>query len=59
LEEFTNDAVKPVIELWNKTNPAQKRKMTIDKLCDAVIKAIWKGPMDPDQIREATGTAES
>lgn len=29
----------------------------IDKLCDAVIKALEKGPLDPDGIREATGKA--
>ena len=29
----------------------------IDKLCDAVVKALEKGPMDPDGIREATGKA--
>lgn len=29
----------------------------IDKLCDAVLKALAKGPLDPDGIREATGSA--
>ena len=29
----------------------------IDKLCDAVIHALEKGPLDPDGIREATGKA--
>ena len=29
----------------------------IDKLCDAVVKALAKGPLDPDGIREATGKA--
>jgi len=29
----------------------------IDKLCDAVVKALGKGTMEPDQIREATGNA--
>lgn len=29
----------------------------IDKLCDAVIKALAKGPLAPDDIREATGNA--
>lgn len=29
----------------------------IGKLCDAVIKALGKGTLDPDQIREATGNA--
>ncbi len=29
----------------------------IDKLCDAVLKALANGPLDPDQIREATGKA--
>lgn len=29
----------------------------IEKLCDAVVKALGKGPLDPDQIREATGNA--
>jgi hypothetical protein len=29
----------------------------IDRLCDAVLKALAKGPLDPDGIREATGTA--
>jgi DNA glycosylase AlkZ-like len=29
----------------------------IDRLCDAVVKALAKGPLDPEQIREATGGA--
>jgi hypothetical protein len=29
----------------------------IDKLCDAVRKALEKAPLEPDQIREATGKA--
>jgi hypothetical protein len=29
----------------------------IDKLCDAVMKALAKGPLEPDAIREATGGA--
>jgi hypothetical protein len=29
----------------------------IDKLCDAVIHALEKGPLDPDGLREATGKA--
>jgi hypothetical protein len=29
----------------------------VDKLCDAVLKALEKGPLDPDGIREATGKA--
>lgn len=29
----------------------------IDTLCDAVVKALAKGPLDPDGIREATGKA--
>src|SRR5512142_1458188 len=29
----------------------------IDKLCDAVLKAVAKGPKDPDEIRSATGDA--
>jgi hypothetical protein len=29
----------------------------IDKLCDAVIRALEKGPLDPDGIREAAGKA--
>jgi len=29
----------------------------IDKLSDAVVKALSKGPLDPSQIREATGGA--
>src|SRR5439155_9885728 len=29
----------------------------IDKLCDAVMKALSKGPLAPDDIREATGSA--
>ena len=29
----------------------------IDALCDAVLKALEKGPLDPDGIREATGKA--
>ena len=27
----------------------------IGKLCEAVVKALDKGPLDPEQIREATG----
>ena len=29
----------------------------VDELCDAVVKALEKGPLDPDGIREATGKA--
>ena len=29
----------------------------IDKLCDAVVKVLGKAPLDPNQIREATGNA--
>lgn len=29
----------------------------IDKLCDAVLVALKKGPLDPEQLREATGGA--
>jgi len=29
----------------------------IDKLCDAVVTALEKGPLDPDGIRDATGKA--
>lgn len=29
----------------------------IDKLCEAVLKALEKGPLDPAQVREATGSA--
>jgi len=29
----------------------------IDKLCDAVLRALANGPLDPDAIREATGKA--
>jgi len=29
----------------------------VDKLCDAVVNALEKGPLDPDGIREATGKA--
>jgi hypothetical protein len=29
----------------------------IDKLCDAVVAALEKGPLDPDGLREATGKA--
>ena len=29
----------------------------IEKLCDAVLKAVAKGPLDPEEIREATGSA--
>ena len=29
----------------------------IDKLCDAVVKALGKAPLDPDEIRTATGNA--
>jgi hypothetical protein len=29
----------------------------IDKLCDAIVKQLAKGPLDPAQLREATGSA--
>src|SRR5205823_4020722 len=29
----------------------------VDKLCDAVVKALAKGPLEPNAIREATGKA--
>src|SRR6185295_6360370 len=29
----------------------------IDKLCDAVVKALAKGPLDPEELRAATGGA--
>lgn len=29
----------------------------VDKLCDAVVKALESGPLDPDGIRDATGKA--
>ena len=29
----------------------------VEKLCDAVLKALAKGPLAPDEIREATGNA--
>jgi hypothetical protein len=29
----------------------------VDRLCEAVVKALAKGPLDPAQIREATGNA--
>jgi hypothetical protein len=29
----------------------------IDTLCEAVVKALGKGPLEPNQIREATGSA--
>jgi len=29
----------------------------VDKLCDAVLKALEKGPLEPTQVREATGNA--
>jgi hypothetical protein len=29
----------------------------VQKLCEAVVKALEKGPLDPDEIREATGKA--
>jgi hypothetical protein len=29
----------------------------IEKLCDAVTKALTKGPLDPEEIRESTGAA--
>lgn len=29
----------------------------VDRLCAAVVAALKKGPLDPDQIREATGSA--
>src|SRR3989442_539653 len=33
------------------------RPKEIDKLCDVVLEALATGPMDPEQIREATGSA--
>jgi hypothetical protein len=41
-------------------NTARKLGVTdkeADKLCDAVVKTLAKGPMDPEQIRESTGGA--
>src|SRR6185295_9127151 len=41
-------------------NVAHKLGVTdkeIDKLCDAVLNALTEGPLDPNQIREATGNA--
>jgi hypothetical protein len=41
-------------------NTARKLGVTdkeVDKLCDAVVKALAKAPMDPEQIREHTGGA--
>ncbi len=32
-------------------------KAEIDKLCDAIITALKAAPLEPDKIREATGTA--
>lgn len=29
----------------------------VERLCEAVLKALAKGPLDPDEIREATGKA--
>src|SRR5262245_11476929 len=29
----------------------------VDKLCDAVLKALAKGSLEPNQVREATGNA--
>jgi len=29
----------------------------VDKLCDAVVKALSKGALDPEEIRDATGSA--
>src|SRR5262249_402994 len=29
----------------------------VDKLCDAALKALAKGPLSPDEIRDATGNA--
>lgn len=29
----------------------------VDKLCDAVLQALGKGPLDPEEIRAATGSA--
>jgi hypothetical protein len=29
----------------------------IDNLCEAVVKALAKGPLDPEGIREGTGSA--
>lgn len=29
----------------------------VDKLCDTVLDALAKGPLDPEEIREATGSA--
>jgi hypothetical protein len=41
-------------------NVARKLGVTdkeIDRLCDAVLAALKNGPLDPDEIRDATGTA--
>ena len=41
-------------------NTARKLGVTdkeIDKLCDAVVKALGKDPLDPEELREATGGA--
>ena len=29
----------------------------VDKLCEKVVRALEKGPLDPDQLKEATGAA--
>jgi len=42
------------------TRTAEKLGVTrkeIDKLCDSVVAALGKGPLDPDGLREATGKA--
>ena len=41
-------------------NTARKLGVTdkeIDKLCDAVVSALSKGPLDPEELRDATGGA--
>lgn len=49
-ESFTQNEMK----VAGKLGVTEKE---IDKLCAAVLKALAKGPLDPEQIREATGSA--
>ena len=42
---------------WKIANKLGVTDKEIRKLCDAVVKAREKGPLEPDEIREATGKA--
>ena len=48
--EFSGGDMKQALKLGVTENE-------IDKLCDGIVMALAKGPLDPDGIREATGKA--